>query len=286
METRKIVKTGANTFTVSLPKEYIRANNLAKGDLLYLNNEGSKLILSKLADNKVKTKEITILIDSKEINEIRRETIAAYINNYNIFVFQGKKLNKKLEEIQKILNNFLALEIIEQSESRLVAKDFLNLEEFSLKKTIRRMDMQTRSLIIDSKDSKNYKLLLVRDFEIDKLYFLISRLTRANLNKNFNSIESFSVWWIAKNIEKIGDGAKEICKIYSKEINKFYDKVRDYYIESIESFFKNDKEKANKLMEKRSQLFKENDKIKAEQRIFLRDMIDSARNIAKTVLDS
>ena len=100
-------------------------------------------------------KEISIELDDKEINSIRRQTISAYINNYHIFTFHGDSLNKKLEEIRKILNNFLALEIVEQTATKLVAKDFLNIQEFSLKNTVRRMDMLTRSIITDAKKGKN-----------------------------------------------------------------------------------------------------------------------------------
>jgi phosphate uptake regulator len=283
MHIRRLVKSGAASHTISLPIEWLTKHELKKGDLLYIKEDGSNLILSKgLKEEKQELKEITIGIDDKEINTLRRETISAYINNYNIFTFIGKSLNQKLEEIKKILDNFLALEIIEQTETKLVAKDFLNLNEFSLHNTLRRMDMLTRSMLIDSKKGTKESLEF-RDYEIDKLFFLISRLTRANLQKtDQNSIESFQSWWLAKNLESISDSAKKIK--LNKEAKEFYNKIEEYYINCITSYFKKDKQKADELIASRQELLEQSDKL--EEREHLKNIINSSRNIAKIILDS
>lgn len=283
MHIRRLVKSGAASHIVSLPIEWLNKHELKKGDLVYLKEDGSNLILSKgIKEEKQEKKEITITIDDKEINTLRRETISAYINNYTIFTFIGKSLNQKLENIKKILDNFLALEIIEQTETKLVAKDFLNLNEFSLHDTLRRMDMLTRSMLIDSKNGTKESLEF-RDYEIDKLFFLISRLTRAHLQKtDQNATESFNAWWLAKNLESISDAAKKIkLKKGSKDI---YDKIEGYYIDCITSFFKKDKQKADELIALRPELLEQADKL--EEREHLKNIINSSRNIAKIILDS
>jgi phosphate uptake regulator len=183
MNIRKLVKSGAASHTVALPKDWLDKNKLKKGDLLYITEKDNELIISSDTKAPQKTKkEISIAVDKKEINTIRRQTISAYINNYSIFTFHGDELNKKLEKIRKILDNFLALETVEQTATKLVAKDFLNLEEFSITNTIRRMDMLTRSIITDAKKGKKESQALeFRDYEVDKLFFLMSRLIRSNL---------------------------------------------------------------------------------------------------------
>ena len=308
MYIRKLVKSGAASHTIALPKGWLIKNNLKKGDLLYLTEKNNQLNIS--SKTRLVKQEISIAIDNKEINGIRRKTISAYINNYNIFVFHGNSLNTKLEEIRKILHNFLALEIVEQTATKLVAKDFLNLQEFSLKNTIRRMDMLTRSILTDAKKGKKeYKVLYFRDFEVDKLFFLISRIIRTNLSSPSSSIpgiKSMSTWWLAKNLERIADAAKNISKVFDSDIKRIYNEIEQYYLECIKSYFINNKELADELINKRVELLEKceslkNSKkipntkkilkesfwsIKEEQKCFLKDMINNSRNISKIVLDS
>jgi len=286
MESRRVVKTGAETYTISIPKNWLKQNRIKKGDLLWISEDNEKLIVSKVAkEETVEVKEISFQIDNKDTGTLRRETIGAYINNYNVFVFHGKSLSKRLADIQSILANFIAVEIVEQTETKLVAKDFLNLKEFSLETTIRRMDMLARSIIIDSRDPKNLDALKQKDFEVDKLFFLTSRLVRFKLVNCREPIEALKTWWFAKNIEKIADAAKELCGVYDPKMEPFYKEVEQYYVSVMTAFFKHDKETADKLIVKRHELVEKNDKIKIEQRIFLRDIIDGSRNISKTILD-
>lgn len=291
VETRRLVKTGAETYTISLPKDWIRTNNLQKGALLFVNKEGSKVTISPTqADEKRQEKEVTINIDDNSTNSVRRQTIAAYIKNCTNFVFTGKTLNKKLNDVRQILNNFLALEIIEQTDTKLVAKDFLNLQEFSIQNTLRRMDMLTRGILEDAKKGKkNNESLEFRDYEVDKLFFLMSRLTRSileNPRNNKDNVEAHFSWWMAKNLEKIADTGKEISLVIENECPT-YEKILEYYKECIKSFFKKDAALADQLIERRIELLKECDSI-ADKRLEhkYKEIIKASRNIAKIVLDN
>ncbi len=288
---RKLVKSGTSSHTVSLPKNWLEKNSLSKGDLIYIDEENNQLKISlKSKKAQKQKKEFSIEIDANDIGTIRRKTISAYINNYNIFTFHGKSLNEKLEDIKKILDNFLALETVEQTATKLVVKDFLNLEEFSISNTIRRMDMLTRSIITDAKKGKKETdALNIRDFEIDKLFFLMSRLTRSNLSdpgSEISNIDSLSTWWLAKNLESVADSAKNISKYYDGEISKIYDEAEQYYLNCIKSYVKKDKELADSLIKKRMDILQKTDNVKGEQKFLLKSFIKNSRNIAKIILDS
>lgn len=286
MYTRRLVKTGADTYTVSIPKEWITKNKLKKGDLLWLDSAGEGLLISKSQkEEKFEPKEISFSIDEKDIGTIRRETIGAYINNYNIFVFHGKSLNKHLNDIQKILDNFIALTIVDQTDTKLVARDFLNIDEVSLEGSVRRMDMLARTIMKESRNPENLDQLRLQDFEVDKLFFLISRFVRHKLLKHKEPVEAMKMWWLAKNLEKISDAAKELCGVYEQKIEDFYKEVEQYYVSAMTAFFKHDIKTADKLITKRLELLQKNDKLKIEQRIFFRDIIDASRNICKITLD-
>jgi phosphate uptake regulator len=287
MQIRRLVKSGTASHTISLPKEWIKKNRLKKGDFLYIKEQDNSMIISAQEKHEQpKYKEITIMIDNKDIGTVRRETISAYINNYHIFTFIGS-VNKKIEELRKILDNFLALEIVEQTDKRLLAKDFLNLQEFSLDNTIRRMDMLTRSMMEDAKKGKQQKAAVLRDFEVDKLFFLISRLIRANLTdgtSKVNNIEALSIWWLAKNIESIADSAKYLSEGFPKDNIKLFEELEVYYKDAIKAYVKKDKVLADKLIAQRVGLLEKAEKQK--NRELLKQIVNSSRNIAKIVLDS
>lgn len=293
MQIRKLVKSGESSHTISLPKEWISNNSLKKGDLLYINEENNKLIISAEGnkDENKKEKEIVLNVDNQDTNTLRRKTISAYINNYHLFSFIGDSLNQRLEDIRKILQNFLALEIVEQADTKIVAKDFLNIKEFSLPTTIRRMDMLTRSIISDAKKGKKESQpLQFKDYEVDKLFFLVSRLIRSHLSANstdMSNVHAHYTWWIAKNLESISDSAKNISAIFSKDIESIYSEVENYYLECAKAYFKKDKEIADKMMEKRIDLLNKCDNVKdSESRHLLKNMVNSSRNLAKITLDS
>ncbi|MBT3408088.1 phosphate uptake regulator PhoU [Candidatus Woesearchaeota archaeon] len=302
METRKLVKTGADTYTVSIPKKWIKANNLKKGDLIFLKPNKNCLELSTTENvDREEVKEISFNVDKKNINYLRRATISAYINNYNVFRFHGTELNEKLDDIRKILQNFLALEVTEQTNSCLVARDYLNLNEFSIANTLRRMDMIARSMIIDLKndDLTTLKSLEFRDYEVDKLYFLVSRLIRSILENPNNphklsSVETISVWWMAKNLENVADFVKKIAKEIdskkkkTKQLQDTFLKIEEYYLKTMKAYFTNNKELANTIMGERDEINEMiiNNKNTPESTIHMVQMVDHIRNIAKIMLDS
>ena len=286
MQIRKLVKSGVTSHTLSLPKGWIEKNKLKKGDLLYIKEENNNIVISaKEKQEAPKYKEITITTDNKDIGAIRRETISAYINNYHIFTFIGN-INKNIEDLRKILDNFLALEVVEQTDKKLVAKDFLNLQEFSLDNTIRRMDMLTRSMLADTKKQQS-KAIVLRDFEVDKLFFLISRLVRSNLTNEISTvgnIEAMSMWWLAKNIESIADASKYLSEKFTKENLRLFEEIENYYKEAIKAYIKKDKGLADKLIAQRVSLLEKAEKQKNKE--LLKQLVNNSRNIAKIVLDS
>ena len=148
--------------------------------------------------------------------------------------------------------------------------------------------MLTRSMLADTKKGKQQtKALNSMDFEVDKLFFLVSRLIRSYLQSEtskINNIEALSSWWLAKNIESIADAAKKLVEFFSKQDKEIFDKAEEYYLESIKSYFKKDKGLADKLIAQRKELLEKTDGLKNKE--FFKQIINGSRNIAKIVLDS
>ncbi len=285
MDIRRLVKSGAASHTLALPIAWIQKNRLKKGDLLSVTEQDNRLVISTATDQPAEQKAVTIELEKKDIGTVRRETIAAYLNNATVFTFTGD-ITALLPEIKKVLDNFLALEIIEQTPKRLVAKDFLNLREFSPPTIVRRMDMLVRSML-DDVTQKQAAALELTDYEVDKLYFLISRLFRATLAQaGSSSLGLFSQWWLAKNLENIADAAKNLAPHMTKETAKHLASARAYYLDCAAAYFKGDKRAADQLMAARADRIREFDTITSHGRELLKQMVNTSRNIAKSVVDN
>jgi len=265
MEYRKLIKFGNSSHIISLPNSWIRKNKLKKGALIYFeeNGNGEIILAPKEINNKILDKEITIDITGKEINEVRRELSTAYINNYRIINVVGKDLNANSGNIKNSLRNFMAMEIMEQTSKNITAKDFLDMNSISIDEIIRKIDIIVRALMADSKKTpyeNNYDNIYQRDEDVNRLSFLIFRITKFALNnlqtlKNFNitPVGLLGYWQLTNHLEKIADEVKRVSRFVTKaklrgkrasEFVALYSKIESYYLETIKVYYNKNKESA------------------------------------------
>ena len=268
MEYRRLISFGKSSFVVSLPKAWVNKHKLSKGDLLYVEEAGPKLILSK--EEKSQTpieKEIVILVDDKTKEWLAREVCSAYIMNHRSIILKGKQLKSKVKDIQDIIQNLMALEIMEQQPDTITAKDFLNMDKVSCEELIRKMDVVTRTMIKETKDifdEDNYENINQRDKDVNRLYFLLYRAVLYNLEnptramKNFEhrSLDLMRFHSLGFYIEMIADEARRISrfsrdmkvnKTQQNQIEKFLDDIEEYYISTMKACYGKDMKIALKL---------------------------------------
>lgn len=316
MHIRRLVKAGPASHTVSLPKKWIEKNNLEKGNNVYLIEKSDKelAILPEVTNEQEEKqqKEITINTDNKELDTIQREITAAYVNNYNTITIFGEKLSKNTKEIRKMLHDFVALEISEQTAKSIVAKDLLNLKEISVEKTIKRMDMIVRTMLKDTtagvKDKKfNYETIVFRDYDVNRLYFLMSRLLKnAGINKQLAEdigIEQKDIlpsWYLSMNMENLADCVKHMCQLANKikqteltKIKPILEETEKQYETVMKAYHTQDKKLADQVAKKRTELVKQCTSLitknTAAETVELVENIKTGTtlisNIARTVLD-
>ena len=254
-----------------MPRVWLERNKLNKGDLIFLNeNSNNELILSpEIKKEKEEIREITINIENKGEKAIKREITAAYINNFNIIKVIGKDLQEKAKIIREGIHNHIALEIMEQTKTSIVTRDFLDMEKISIKNLIRRMDIILRDMLIDSKltfKKDLFKNIYHRDEDLNRLTFLIFRATKYALN-NHSVAESFKLtpidllnyWSVANCLENIGDEAKRITRFLrvtklnekeKKELIDIYSRVEQHYLDTLSAYYNEDKPLSFKLVDK------------------------------------
>lgn len=224
MEYRKLISFGKSSYVVSLPKAWVTQNKLKKGDLIYFDEAANNLVLQPRPSSTVEEeKKITINVDGKDLRRIYRELISAYIQNHKTISLVGNDIKGKAKDIQKLIQNLVALEILEQDSKKIIAKDFLNLNDISLDQIIRKMDVITHSMLKDCQEmftEDNYENIYHRDSDVNKFRFLIFRIIWYGLENpaliykklKLNQRDIFNYWWLAYSLEAIADYAKRIAR--------------------------------------------------------------------------
>lgn len=298
---RKLVKAGEASHTVSLPKEWIERNKLKKGDIIYLEERSdNELVVTPHEKTKeAEKKEITLEVDSKDIETIQREITSAYINNYNTIYLIGESVPEKTNEIRNMLHHFVALEVAEQTGRKITAKDMLNLQEISVEKTVRRMDATVRSMlddyqeILEGKDLK--ESIVSRDGDVNRMYFLLLRLLKQSL-KDINISKMIGIaregvlshWNVTVSLENFADCCKNLCSLKvakKQDVKKTVAELSESFNNAMKAYYTKDKKTAEDVARKRQELEKKTEKLEPGIAENIKSMITLVNNIAKQVID-
>ncbi len=264
---RKLIKFGNSSHVISVPRYWLKKHNLDKGSTIFIEENGdNELILSAKKDKKQEQKETTIDSKNKSIREIKAEIMGAYVNNYTTIKITGNLKGIK-KEIEGLLQNLLALEIMEQTSKKMIIKDFLNINDISIKEIIRRQDIILRSMLTYLKNSLKKDCLedLVQlDQGINKLRFLSYRVL-VNALKNPEVLRIIDIenyprllhyWLLVSNIEELSDEFKRSVRIFPKaklkskeikELEKIYSELESDYLEIMKSFYTKHKKMAREI---------------------------------------
>jgi len=230
MEYRKLMAFGNSSFIVSIPKAWIEKNRLKKGDVLFVEQKPNELILTfKDASERRRINEVTVNPEGKTFDEFKTEVISMYINNYDVVTVVNVKNPNEVKEVFRLL---VGMEIIEETSTKIVAKDLLDIKEVSLDSIVRRMDIIIRSMLEDviELDPKIADSVIGRDEEVNRLSLLGYRTARAATD-NPRLLKLFeTTYWdvmLSKSViaflERFADQVKRIMRtVKERKIDKKY----------------------------------------------------------------
>ncbi len=263
MEFRKLINFGKTSHVVSIPKTWLLKNKLNKGDSVSLQEVDGSLVLSpNTGQAKKEVKEIVINVDNKDKNQLQREVASSYINNYNPIILTGKELKQKSVSVKNIAKNLIALEIMQQTSNRMIAKDFLSMDKVSIPSLLRKMDIIARDMIVDTKkcfEEDHYESIYSRDDDVNRLSFLIFRAVKTALKEPdiFRAYKASTYglmtdWFVNVHLEKVADHVKRIArnikimkkdKVMPKNVKillELFDVVEKRYLETMKCYHNND----------------------------------------------
>ncbi len=274
---RKIIGFGNGGYVVSLPRTWVNKNKLKKGDSLTINEDSGTLTFSvNTEEEKKEEKIITIESGEKKLDRIKAEIVSAYLNNYTIIEVISKKNLTNAVDIKDILRNLAGLEIMEQTSTRMVAKDLISINEISVEGIIRRMDIIVRGMVDDCEKcisgDDRYEDIFQRDADVNRLFYLATRVIKNGLknprvakilNREPHQLNTDSL--IVIRLEKIADRQKRIArhirgvnisKETEKELNMLCSEVKKSYLDVMKAYYTHNRDLAFDIELKNRQLIK------------------------------
>lgn len=175
METRKVQVIGNNSYSISLPKDWIKENNIQKQDSLFVLTNDNNEVIIKNNDTKIKNlQKLSVKINN--ISNISEFLVFCYVKNIEKLTFNFDKFDyQKVKDIKNTLKFLEGYDIIFESEEKIeisfVFVD-INIDIFKISQRIRYL----LKLLVSALNNNDKDTLEETENSIDKLYHLSKRI--------------------------------------------------------------------------------------------------------------
>lgn len=228
---------GRESYTVTLPKEWILENELNKTKSVEMEIVGNKILLS------TDKKEESFILDTKKYSQsIRR--IIPHLYRKGISKIEIKTSEDKLiEEIYKILQQqLIGYEITEHIGDKIIIEYIIKEDESSFKTTLRRIFL----LIEDFPNNKSK--LKIKNLE-KNIQRLINYCQRILLKKGYSSPTKMPLYFLLLDrLDKITDELSELLILeFSREQSITLKKITNYLQNANQLFYEFNPEEFDNL---------------------------------------
>ncbi len=230
METRKVYVSGGSTYVLSLPKKWVKKANLKAGDSLVVTEQGSSLLIeTSVIEKESQVKEIKISQVTSS-DALERIIIAFYLVGYDTIKI---KLDRKdhlpyRKSIRKVMDYLIGVEIVEDTNDSMTLEIMVDYKRMMTMQILQRMYSINRSMLLDlgkalkTTDIGLAKDVIVREREIDRLYFLVVRQLKSAVEYQQiaeklgieNQRDCLGYRIAVKVLERIADHIENIAKSY------------------------------------------------------------------------
>ena len=187
METRKIMALGKSSLVVSLPKSWVRSNNLRRGDVVAMDVQRDlSLVIHPTLKSRDAQRVIRVDIGAEEhVDSIFRTVIGCYLNGYTNIELHSNRIFSVVQQtaIRNAVKS-LYMRIISSNASSVVLQTLMNESMADILSGIERMHLITLSMCNDVvKAMKEWDHELARSVisleeDVDQFMFFLLRLIR------------------------------------------------------------------------------------------------------------
>ncbi|WP_292520780.1 phosphate uptake regulator PhoU [Methanoculleus sp.] len=278
MEIRKIQITGGSSYIVSLPKQWIKSENIQKNDPvgLIVQPDGSLLITPKIGRESIQRTRVFEVGATTDRPYLLRLLVGAYIAGFTTIRLESKeRLSPFIRQlVREFTQMAIGQEVVGETDTSVTIRDLLNPAEMPFENTIKRMHLLARGMQQDAmtairgRDAALAKDVVVRDTEVDRLHWLVARqdnliLTDAMLSRRMNILPNQAAHYlqVSRIIERIADHATRVAQnapaLIDREIEAAMLDLMDeastlaleIFSRSMEAFHTGDIRKANETLQ-------------------------------------
>ena len=261
--TRRLQKIGSSIL-VSLPKEWIDANNLDKSNQVEIEtNKNNLSIRTQLSKRPSKDIEITYPLPKGE--SIVPTITGAYLLGFDMIKIVSKSPISitDRESVRGSTRRLVGMEIIDEDATNISVQFLLDETSINPQNILKRMSSIALGMFSDvvlsleSGDKTNLETIVNRDAEINRQYFLLVRLIRSTIMDarlanifNLENIDILDYRIAANTLEIAGDTVVELSqsliksnlsKVELKKLHDFAKDMEEIQIKSIDSFISNNR---------------------------------------------
>ncbi|MEM2101975.1 MAG: phosphate uptake regulator PhoU [Candidatus Bathyarchaeia archaeon] len=225
---RKIMSLGRSSLVISLPKHWVKMNELKQGDVVSLAVQRDRsLVVTPSAEGKEELKEIVLHIDADERDTlIVRKIVGCYLNGYSGIKIVSKNIfsvtqSKAIRNIVRMLY----MRIMESDAKSMYIQTLIDESKASLELAIQRMHLISSSMCRDALNSlKNRDIMLAKavfslDDDVDHFCFFLLRLIRDAAQDSFlaselsmNPLDAMDHQTLVYRVEHTADHSANIAR--------------------------------------------------------------------------
>ena len=261
--TRRLQKIGSSIL-VSLPKEWVDANNLDKSNQVEIETNQNNLSI-RTQQSKRPSKEIEISYPLPKGESIVPTMTGAYLLGFDLIKIVGKSpiSISDRESVRGSMRRLVGMEIIDEDATNISVQFLLDETSVNPQNILKRMSSIALGMFSDvvlslqSGDKTNLETISNRDAEINRQYFLLVRLIRSTIMDprlagifNLENIDILDYRIAANTLEIAGDTVVELSesliksnlsKVELKKLHDFAKDIEEIQIKSIDSFISNNR---------------------------------------------
>lgn len=225
MDTRKVQVTGGSTFTVSIPKDWATDNGIEAGAEVAFYPDGESLLLSPRGTDGIV--EGTLDISDLHGRDLTRAVVTMYVSGFDVIRLEtGQVTAEQRRSVRDATQGLVGLEVVEETSEHVVLQDLLDSGQLSVHNAVTRMRLIATTMLGDAiralieDDDDLAADVIERDDDVDRLWFMVSRVFRSTLRNPGAAAEiglgreaCFDYHSSARQLERIADHSAKIATI-------------------------------------------------------------------------
>ena len=273
MDQRKLIQHGHSSLTIALPKKWLDGRKLKKGDHLFVEEEGNKVILTT-------TQPLKLRNISVDLSELDRTSALLYIQSLYRFGYDeievkfSKSTTKHYRRqktvtyssvVHEIVSRLVGAEVVEETENRILIKYITQDANEDFRIVLRRIFLllkDTSQSFLDGVKSNNRDLISTIENKHDNINNFVNYCLRLLNKYGYPDVKKTSLYFhLIASIDKIVDVLKynardalNYNKKYHREtiviLEKIHHSIELYY----NLFYQFDLKKVNELNKNRDEV--------------------------------